>query len=178
MLQLTKQNRFSLPLVAVFIAILLTVLGAPAQANSPSTPPDSDLAPSAPATAASPEGLLDPDGTLDMSTDFQGILNLRGWEVTLDSKHGPVLKPASHSISSQVIAWKALPNQGLQGVNDRVCALVVVGSDLYVGGLFDQTGDGSLTNLGSIARYDTTTATWHPLPNRGLGGSISDGAGR
>jgi hypothetical protein len=61
--------------------------------------------------------------------------------------------------------WHALNNQGL---NDTVRAVVMVGSDLYVGGLFTQTGDGSLTNLGRIARYDTTTGVWHALNNQGL----------
>ena len=44
----------------------------------------------------------------------------------------------------------------------------MVGSDLYVGGHFTQTGDGSLTSLGRIARYETMAGTWHPLNNQGL----------
>ena len=151
MLQLTKKNRFSLPLIAMLIAILFTMSGVPAQANGPAAPPDSDLTLSAPAGAVSPEGLLNPDGTLDMSTGFQGALNLRGWKVILDGERGPVLKPASRPVASQVTAWNALPNQGLGGY---VSALAVVGSDLYVGGDFTQTGDGTLTNLGRIVRYD------------------------
>jgi N-acetylneuraminic acid mutarotase len=62
--------------------------------------------------------------------------------------------------------WNALPNYGL-GSND-VNTLHVISSDLYVGGSFTQTGDGTLTNLGHIARYDTTTSTWNALPNEGL----------
>jgi N-acetylneuraminic acid mutarotase len=65
--------------------------------------------------------------------------------------------------------WHALPNQGL---DDSVGAMAVVGGDLYVGGRFQQTGDGSLTNLGYIARYDTGAGTWHALPNQGLWGHI------
>jgi N-acetylneuraminic acid mutarotase len=61
--------------------------------------------------------------------------------------------------------WQALPNQGLNG---DVRALAVSGSDLYVGGAFTQTGDGSLTNLGYIARYDATANTWQALPNQGF----------
>jgi len=48
----------------------------------------------------------------------------------------------------------------------------VDGSDLYVGGPFTQTRDGTLT-LNSIARYDTTANTWHPLPNQGLNNEVS-----
>ena len=65
--------------------------------------------------------------------------------------------------------WYALNNGGL---DDAVLELSVVGSDLYVGGDFDLTGDGSLTNLGRVARYDTTTGTWHPLNNEGLDDTV------
>jgi N-acetylneuraminic acid mutarotase len=67
-------------------------------------------------------------------------------------------------------AWNALPHQGL---NNGVHALAMSGRDLYVGGNFTQTGDGALTNLGNIARYDTTATTWHGLPNQGLNGQVS-----
>jgi hypothetical protein len=66
-------------------------------------------------------------------------------------------------------AWNALPNQGL---NNGVHALATSGSDLYVGGNFTQSGDGVLTNLSCIARYDTTATTWHALPNQGLNGEV------
>lgn len=65
--------------------------------------------------------------------------------------------------------WHALPNQG---VSSAVYALAVSGSDLYVGGYFSQTGDGALTNLGSIARYNTSTQTWHALPKQGLANEV------
>jgi len=173
MLQLTRQDRFSLPFMAVLTAILLTMSGVPARANSLAAMPNRDLTPSALAGAVSPQGLLNPDGTLDMSTGFQGTLDLRGWEVILDGERGPVLKPASRPAASQVTAWNALPNQGLGGGGSpSVGALAVVGSDLYVGGAFTQTGDGALTNLGSIARYDTTAGTWNALPNQGLDGYV------
>jgi N-acetylneuraminic acid mutarotase len=61
--------------------------------------------------------------------------------------------------------WHPLNNQGL---DDTVRTLAMMGSDLYVGGHFTQTGDGSLTSLGRIARYDTMAGTWHPLNNQGL----------
>jgi N-acetylneuraminic acid mutarotase len=65
--------------------------------------------------------------------------------------------------------WHALPNDGLNG---PVFAMAVVGSDLYVGGTFTQSGDGSLTNLNRIARYDTANPGWHALLNDGLNGSV------
>jgi hypothetical protein len=131
-------------------------------------PPPARSVQAAPGGPVSPEGLLNADGTLDLSTGFQGTLDLRGWQVTLDGKRGPVLEPASLPDAFQVTAWHALPNQGL---NLTVRALAVVGSDLYVGGIFTQTGDTTL-KLGYIARYDTTANTWHALPNKGLNGGI------
>ena len=64
--------------------------------------------------------------------------------------------------------WNAPPNGGL---DDEVYALAVSGSGLYVGGKFTQTGDlTTLTNLGNIVRYDTTTTppSWSKLLNDGL----------
>jgi LPXTG-site transpeptidase (sortase) family protein len=69
--------------------------------------------------------------------------------------------------------WGALSNNGL---NSAVYALAVIGSDLYVGGMWiTQTFDGAVTNLTSIARYNLSTNNWDPLSNNGLnGGTFSD----
>jgi hypothetical protein len=146
----------------IFIAALLTV----ALGTAPAKPVQAEPVPLA--GAVSPGGLLNPDGTLNTTTGFQGTLDLRGWEVTLDGEHGPLLKQAN-SPAYTPLAWDALPNQGLNG---EVYALALSGTDLYVGGDFDQTGDGSLTHLGNIARYDTSAGTWHALTNQGLNGNI------
>jgi hypothetical protein len=61
--------------------------------------------------------------------------------------------------------WNALPNQGL---NNNIGELALIDADLYAGGSFVQTGDGSITNLGNIVRYDPVTDSWNPLPNQGL----------
>jgi N-acetylneuraminic acid mutarotase len=66
-------------------------------------------------------------------------------------------------------AWHSLPNGGL---SDDARALALIGSDLYVGGLFTETVDGSLTDLGRVARYDTAAGTWHALPKEGLSGPV------
>ena len=146
----------------LFIAALLAlVLGI-----APAKPVQAEPVPLA--GAVSPGGLLNPDGTLDTTTGFQGPLDLRGWEVTLDGERGPLFKPVSRP-AAPPIAWQALPNQGLNG---EVYALAVSGDELYVGGEFTQTADGSLTDLYNIARYNTTEGTWHALPNRGLAGIV------
>jgi hypothetical protein len=150
---------FAKALYLLFATFLLVV--------SPGAAPARPIqaAPLALAGAASPEGLLNPDGTIDLSTGFQGVLDLGGWEVTLDGERGPVLKPAASSAAPSTPGWHALNNQGL---DNAVLALAMVGSDLYAAGILAQTGDGSLTNLGCIARYDTTTGVWHALNNQGL----------
>jgi N-acetylneuraminic acid mutarotase len=116
----------------------------------------------------SPQGLLNADGTLDLTTGFQGTLDLRGWEVTLDGERGPVFEPASVSAAS-TSGWSALRNGGLNG---NVYALAVVGSDLYVGGAFTQTVDGAVSDLGHIARYHTPSGTWHALPKEGVNDEV------
>ena len=69
------------------------------------------------------------------------------------------------ALSLPANGWHALPNKGL---NLRVRAGVLMGDNLYMGGKFTKTSDGSVTNLGGVARYDTASSTWHALPNQGL----------
>ena len=143
----------------LFIAALLAL----ALGTTPAKPVQADPAPLA--GAVSPGGLLNPDGTLDTTTGFQGTLDLRGWEVTLDGDRGPLLKQANNP-DYPPLAWHALPNQGLYTPWwGRISALAVSGGDLYVGGLFTGTGDLEMFNLDNIACYDTTAGAWHRLPN-------------
>ena len=144
----------------LFIAALLVV----ALGRAPAPPRSVQAAPGGP---VSPEGLLNPDGTLDLSSGFQGTVDLRGWQVTLDGERGPVLEPASIPDAFQATAWNHLPEQGLNGT---VYALAVDGSDLYVGGDFTHTGDG--TTLNHMARYDARTNTWNALPKEGLNSAV------
>jgi hypothetical protein len=81
-----------------------------------------------------------------------------------ESVHGQVI-----NASTPTKAWNALANNGL---DMRVRGAAVDGSNLYLVGRFTQTGDGSVTNLGHIARYDTETRSWHALPNQGLNGEV------
>jgi hypothetical protein len=57
-------------------------------------------------------------------------------------------------------SWYKLPNLG---VNNIVYCLEKLGYDLYVGGFFDETGDGSLTNLGNIARLTVGSRIYLPV---------------
>ena len=150
------------PLAKALRLLFIAALLAGALGAAPAKPVQADPAPIA--GAVSPGGLLNPDGTLDTTTGFQGTLDLRGWKVTLDGERGPLFKPVSRS-AAPPIAWHALPNKGLGG---RVYTQAVSGDDLYVGGRFHVTGEGTLQFLGNIARYDTTAGAWQALPNQGL----------
>jgi len=56
--------------------------------------------------------------------------------------------------------WTPLGSGAANGVNNGVLALAVSGSDLVVGGVFNQAG-GAAAN--GVARFNTTTQTWAPL---------------
>jgi hypothetical protein len=56
---------------------------------------------------------------------------------------------------------------GQQRLDKVVEVLAVMGSDLYVGGAFTQTADGTVTNLSYIARY-SCDGKWSTLANNGL----------
>jgi len=74
--------------------------------------------------------------------------------------------------------WSKLPGGGLvnQFGGGRVHIIVIVGNQLYAGGEFSRTADGSVTNLNGIARYNIDTGVWSALAGNGLKDSF-DGFG-
>ena len=90
----------------------------------------------------SPAPYLNSDGTLNIPEDFSGSFDLRGWDVRLDPKLGPILQPVLAPLDN----WEALADNGL---NSTVTSLAVVGTDLYVGGGFGQSSGGATTGLPS-----------------------------
>jgi hypothetical protein len=170
MSQPTNQDRYPFHLRAVLIVILLATLGTALSAASSAASPDTDR--SAPGTtpgqvtawnALPHQGL---NGIVRVLAVFGSDLYVGGnFSATGDETTATNLGNIAR-YDTAARTWHALPNQGLNGT---VEALAMVGSDLYVGGRFDATGDGAtLTNLGNIARYDTAAKTWHALPNQGL----------
>ncbi|MCE7918227.1 MAG: hypothetical protein DPW21_07195 [Anaerolineae bacterium] len=116
------------------------------------------------AQALDPASLLNPDGTLDLTSNPHGVFDLRGWDVTLDTLRGPILTPsASAPAAPDALTWTPLARNGL---NNFVTALAVSGGDLYVGGDFTKTGDDLVTGLNRIAKY--SGGAWSPLANQGL----------
>jgi hypothetical protein len=114
------------------------------------------------------ETLLNSDGTLNTRTGASGGLDLRGWNVSLDSVRGLIL---THDTSAPAAptadSWAAFVNHGL---NNTVLTLAVMGSDPYVGSGFTQATDGTVTNLNNIARH--SGGAWSALAHPGLNGSV------
>jgi hypothetical protein len=135
----------------------------------------SGLAPAGPAHAeASPDkevaplaDLLNPDGSLDLSTGFQGTLGARGWRMTYAEDGAPLFEPAPEAASPQSSAdtWNPLGD----GLNDTVMAIAVAGPDVYVGDLF--TNAGGIEEADYIARWDSTS--WHALGTP-LNGTVAE----
>lgn len=148
---------------ALRIGGVILLLGALFGAASRAAPPVA--AASAPIPASR---LRNADGTLRLDGDISGTVDLTGWKVALDSKRGPILTPATDAAPTSR-SWQAPPGNGLSCCN--VSALAVYGNDLYVGGRFSETWDGSVTNLYNIARFRDNT--WHALPHGGLNGGVS-----
>jgi hypothetical protein len=58
--------------------------------------------------------------------------------------------------------WSTLTSGAFNGVLGAVCAIAIIGSDVYVGGSFPELGDG-LTIAKYIAKWNTTSSTWSTL---------------
>lgn len=62
--------------------------------------------------------------------------------------------------------WNAFAGNGL---NDHVEAIAVYGTQVFVGGSFSQSFNGTATGLNGVARSDLSGGSWAPLPGNGLG---------
>ncbi len=142
--QTQRFTRFTL-----FIGIAVLVLLATLPASVAVSTASANLK-SAPA-----ERLLNPDGTLNTATGYDGVLDLRGWNVALDAERGPLFRPAG-SLPAEPTAdtWSALGT----GTNNAVLAIAVSGDDVYAGGFFNGAG-GVAANY--IARWNGSV--WSPL---------------
>jgi len=160
-----KRHRSLSSIAVMLLAILLVVSGGPVQANRPAGCP---VASQFTAWNALPNQGL--SGDVHVLAVFGDDLYVGGdFTQTDDGALTNLGNMARYDTAGET--WSALPNRGLSG---QVSALAVVGSDLYVGGHFSQTGDGTLTNLGNIARYDTATETWSTLSSQGLDNTVLD----
>ena len=93
----TKMLRFVM-LIAMVFSALTPVTQAAAQVESASS------------KGVSPAGMLNADGTLDLSKGFNGTLNLSGYSVEMDPKRGSCARVTRASASKT-----ALPNLACVG---------------------------------------------------------------
>ncbi|MBW7918314.1 MAG: hypothetical protein H3C52_03295 [Anaerolineales bacterium] len=133
------------------------------------------LSPASPVEAAdesqgvSPQGFLNPDGTLNLSKDLRGSLDLSGWDVSLDPARGPLFAPLGAPAEGD---WENLGGGALPvSPNNFVSAVAVSGSDVYIGGSFTDLNDDPTMDY--IAKWDGTN--WSALGSNGAGdGSINN----
>jgi hypothetical protein len=107
-------------------------------------------------TAPAAQFLLS-DGTLNKKAllGHNLSLDIKGWNVKLDPKKGPVFTAAPPPSGT----WSALD----KGLNNNVYSIAVLGTDVYVGGEFTDVASGGtpVAGLNNIAKWNGTT--WSAL---------------
>jgi len=151
-----------------FVIMLSLVLGLALIPASASAQPASRAASPA-VDKVSPEGFLNPDGTLRLDRKSSGQLNLSGWDVQLDPQRGPLFAPPPVPLASLTLGhWDDV---GLTSVNSQVRAIAVSGSNVYVGGYFTDLNGISAADY--IAKWDG--ASWSALGGNGVGNGSLNG---
>ncbi|MBI5034896.1 MAG: hypothetical protein HZB51_30595 [Chloroflexi bacterium] len=178
---LVRKTRFTTWIVLFALVLVFATAGNPLGVSAASNL-NASLSPAVPVA-----NLLNADGTLNTKTGTSANLDLRGWNVTLDAKRGPIFSRAAKSGNASPATlppqkpsavpgvWTPMP---FQGVNSSSAVRAIIqapnpgvgmGNGIYIGGTFAGSGDFPPTfgNLGGIARY--YNGVWWPLPNGGLG---------
>ncbi len=136
---------------------------------------------------ASLSKILKPDGSINLKTGFSGSLDPSGFQMSEEPDRRPrfvrmtFLSNSFGSIQPNIPALAAPALAGdeywdkrlVNGVTDPgvavyVYAVVVMGSDVYVGGTFSRAGGIAANN---IARWSNATHQWYPLGG-GINGTI------
>lgn len=147
---------FRLALFASVVCIILLlgiIASAPAQARM--------VRPSSGSSIPASQ-VLNSDGTLNLQKGVNSSIDLAGWNVSLDPQRGPVIASSDPTTDG----WSSLDN----GVTDNVSSIAIIGSDVYVGGSFQQicgdlTCDSGNLSVNHIAKWSTVTNSWLPVGN-------------
>lgn len=134
------------------VILLLTVIGATGASGQDSSIPV--------------EKILRSDGTLDLSSEFNGSLDIEGWRIILDSTGRPRFVPSqkSETAADPLLLGDVVGDEnwddrfGPPGINGPVYSAVVANGKLYVGGRFNFAGS---TLANNIAIWDGTN--WREL---------------
>lgn len=138
-------------LIALSVIVYLGLLS-PAVAGSANRP----------ASGIAPTGNLRSDRAVSLDAGMDRTLDLRGWQGTFDPPHGLVLSHAQVEPATPQYTWSALANKGL---NAWVRDLAMINGDLFVGGYFNKSADGTIP-LNHVARF--SGGAWSALPHSGL----------
>ena len=111
------------------------------------------------------------DGRLQAPIDYEGSLDLAGWQGWIDEAGSLRFAPDDtwRTTGTPSVAtantFSAL-GSGTVGTNHSVTDLVALGGDLYLGGQFAQAGGMTVNN---VARYNPTTNTFSALGSGTVG---------
>lgn len=121
------------------------------------------------------ERILNPDGTVNLSSGIQGTLDPKGWRMTVDHHGRPRFVQANGTFGVASVASKPGDDQWDDrfgqaadngGLNDEVFAAAVFNNWLFVGGAFTQAGSKALNY---IARWNGSS--WQSLGDGPLNGT-------
>jgi len=103
------------------------------------------------------EEALNADGTL--KGGVQGSFKVEGYEMSTEKNCEPIFLPKTQNTTTGT--WSVLGSGSGNGVDAQVEAIAVLGSDVYVGGLFAAANVGGIPVLvNRIARFNLNTNTW------------------
>jgi hypothetical protein len=117
------------------------------------------------------ESILNPDGSLQTGSDFQGSLDPAGWRMTLDAQGNPRFVR-----EESLDTYPAVPSDGdanwddqfvMAGANGDVNAIGVDGINLYIAGNFTMVGN---VEANKIAQWNGSA--WSALGD-GLGAEVN-----
>ncbi len=118
------------------------------------------------------ETILNADGSINMSSGFNGPLDPRGWRMLVDHYGRPKFvrsgegAPAASAVEGDE-QWDDRFGRTATsaGLDDEVFAIAVIGQNVYVGGAFTRAGEKELNKIG---RWDGTK--WSSLGDGPLNG--------
>jgi hypothetical protein len=127
------------------------------------------------------EKMLNSNGSLNLTTGYNGALDATGWQIKLGENGEPLFEPAEQALSNELQSdmnatlWDDRfhpPGLSIGGCqyggycHASANAILVIGTDVYVGGDFTHAGP---TQVNYIAKWDGSS--WSPL-GEGVNGVV------